>query len=307
MSQSSLRYRTFLAIFLMVAGVLLSSTGSALIKLTSNTYPISQILLFRMLIGLFPIILFSQIIQKQSFYRTRHLKFQLIRGLIGFFAMGCFFISLKILPLAEGVALILAGTIFIPVLTFIFLKEKINRKYWLAILFGFAGVLLITRPGADIFNPVSLIALTSAILFAVSITMIRYLGKHDNLGSTTFYFTFVCLVGAGLTIPWEWWQPESFLVRQNIIGWQALPFRDLGVICLIGLIGGIAQLMMTQAFRLTSPVILAPFDYMEIVFSGMLGYFFWQEIPDYYLVGGAGIIISSGLYIIYQEHKIHAK
>lgn len=221
--------------------------------------------------------------------------------------MACFFISLKLLPLAEGVAIILSGTIFIPILTFIFLKEKINPKYWLAILVGFVGVLLITRPGADLFNPVSLIALTSAILFAISITIIRYLGKYDTLGSTTFYFTLVSLIGASIIIPLQWWQPENFLVQQDIIGWQTLPWRDLVLICLIGLIGGIAQLMMTQAFRLTSPVILAPFDYMEIVFSGMFGYFFWQEIPDYYLVGGAGIIISSGLYIIYQEHKTHAK
>jgi drug/metabolite transporter (DMT)-like permease len=143
------------------------------------------------------------------------------------------------------------------------------------------------RPGAaSLHDPVSLLPLGGAVLYALALIAMRKLGATERTPTTVFYFTLSCTVLSGLAQPFVWHMPD-------------LP--DLALLICVGLLGGTAQLLMTQALRIAPAAVLAPFDYTGLVFSIAYGFAFWGEVPDWMLLFGAGIVIASGLYILHRE------
>lgn len=287
----------------MSGGVLLMSTGSALVRSVSASYSISQILLFRMLFNLGLVVLFSSLILKQNFWRTKKPLLHMVRSLIGLLAFIGYFASLYLLPLAEVAALTLTDTIFVAILSSFLLKEKHGYRYWLAILLGFAGVIVITHPGVTIFNPASLLAVFVGFLFALVVLMIGKMAKTETFGSLNFYFTLTCVVVSFFAITFQWWAPQSFPLGSHFIGWHSMPWGDLATMLGMGLFGASGQLCITQAFRTARASLVAPFGYLDLPFSALLGFVLLSEQVDGYLIVGGLAIILSGVYILYLEKQ----
>ena len=276
-------------IVFMLAAVACFVVMDALIKWLSATYPTLQVVFFRSLFALVPI---AVLIAQQggiARLRTGRPGLHALRCIVGFGSMLCFFHAFRVMPLADVIAIGFAAPLFVTALSVPLLKEKVGVRRWSAVVVGFVGVLIMVRPGADIFEVGAGIALLGTVLYSLAMILMRDLGRTDSTAAITFYFTMSGTIVAGLAMPFTWVQPAGF---------------DWALLILVGLIGGVAQLLMTQAFRLTPVAVIAPFDYTAMLWGTALGYMVWGEVPDALLWVGAAIVAASGLYIVYRETRL---
>ncbi len=271
---------------LMIGAVFLFTSMDALVKIASETYPTGQIVFFRNFVAFLPLSIFVARAGGLSVLRTRRLGSHLIRGAVGLSAMVCFFLSYKLLPLAEAVAIGMAGPLFITALSVPFLAERVGIRRWSAVIVGFIGVLVMTRPGSGIFDPAALIPLVGAFFLGLAMVMVRSLSRSEHSATIVFYFTITATLASAASLPWQWVTPD---------------WIGVGILVTIGLIGGCAQFTMTQAFRLAPAALVAPFEYLALVFAMAYGFGFWGEVPDLWLMTGAAIVVASGIYILHRE------
>lgn len=274
-------------ILLMLAAVAVFSTMDALIKHLTAGYSPIQIIFFRNLFAFLPILPVLARGGGIALLRTQRLGSHIARAAMGFGAMICFFTAFALMPLAEVVAISLSAPIFVTAFSVPLLAERVGPRRWAAVLVGFLGVVVMVRPGgASLSEPVALLPLTGAVLYALALIAMRKLGTTERAPTTVFYFTLACTVLSGLAQPFVWRMPDLV---------------DFALLVCVGLLGGSAQLLMTQSLRLAPAVVVAPFDYTALVFSISFGFAFWGEVPDRMLLAGAAIVVASGLYILHRE------
>jgi len=265
---------------------LLFSCMDVLVKLASESYPVGQIVFFRNLFAFLPLSFFVARGGGLAVLRTRRLGDHLWRSLTGLSAMVAFFLAFALLPLGEAVALGQAGPIFLTALSVPLLKEKVGPRRWSAVVVGFLGVLVMTRPGSGVFNPAALVPIAGALLYALAMISIRRLGSTEPAPTIVFYFTLFATLGGALSLPFQWHTPDA---------------AGLSILVSIGLIGGLAQMAMTQGFRLAPVAVVAPFEYSSLVFAVGFGYLIWGDFPGLAVLGGAALVVASGLYILHRE------
>jgi drug/metabolite transporter (DMT)-like permease len=274
-------------ILLMLAAVAVFSGMDALIKHLTATYSPLQVIFFRNLFAFLPLLPILARGDGLSLLRTQRLGAHIGRAVMGFGAMICFFTAFSLMPLADVVAIALSAPIFITALSVPLLAEQVGPRRWAAVLVGFVGVLVMVRPGAaSLIGPVALLPLLGAVLYALALIAMRKLGATERAPTTVFYFTLVCTALSGLAQPFVWRMPDLL---------------DFVLLVCVGLLGGAAQLLMTQALRIAPAAVVAPFDYSALVFSIGFGFAFWGEVPDWMLLLGAAIVVASGLYILHRE------
>lgn len=275
-------------ILLMILSVLLFTGMDGLVKWVAQWHPTGQIVFFRNLLAFLPIALFVRRSGGLAVLRTSRIGGHMLRGAAGMAAMVCFFAAYAMMPLGDVVAIAMSGPIFMTALSVPLLGERVGRRRWTAVVIGFLGVLVMTRPGAGVLDPGALLALSGAVFYALAMVAIRKLSRHEHPTTIVFYFTLFSTVVSGASLPFGQWVTPA--------GWV-----ELGMLVAIGLIGGFAQFAMTHAFRLAPVAIVAPFDYLAVVFAMGLGYLVWGDVPDFWIVTGAAIVIGSGLYILHRE------
>lgn len=273
-------------IAMMLLCVLLFSCMDAAVKLATVDYPIGQIVFFRNLVAFLPIAFYIRASGGIAALRTDRFHVHFLRTLFGLGAMVAGFLGYSFLPLGDAVALEQSGPIFLTALSVPLLGERVGIRRWSAVIVGFVGVLIMTRPGAGVFNPAALLSLTSALLYAVAMIAIRKMSRSEPAAAIVFYFTAIGATAGALTLPFSWHTPDG---------------AGLLVLVSIGLLGGLAQITMTLAFRLAPVALIAPFGYAGLVFAMTFGFFIWGDVPDAYLLTGAAIVVASGLYILHRE------
>jgi drug/metabolite transporter (DMT)-like permease len=266
--------------------VLLFSAMDVLIKLATETYAVNQIVFFRSAVAFIPLIFFIHRAGGLEVLRTRRPWAHLWRSGCGVLAMVCFFASFDLLPLGEAVALGQAGPIFLTALSVPLLGEHVGIRRWTAVGVGFIGVLIMTRPGSGLFDPAALLALGGAALYALAMISIRALSATERPATIVFYYTLTATLLGAASLPFEWRTPD---------------LQGLVLLTAIGLLGGVAQMALTQAFRLAAVAVVAPFEYSGLVFAVAAGFLVWGDFPDVYVLTGAGVVVSSGLYILHRE------
>lgn len=271
---------------LMIGAVFLFTSMDALVKAAAETYPTGQIVFFRNFVAFLPLAIFVARAGGLSTLRTRRLGGHLLRGIVGLSAMVCFFLSYKLLPLGEAVALGMAGPLFITALSVPMLAEKVGIRRWSAVVIGFVGVLVMTRPGSGIFDPAALVPLVGAVFLAIAMIMVRRLSRSEHSATIVFYFTITATLVSAASLPWQWVTPD---------------WTGIALLAAIGLIGGCAQFAMTQAFRLAPAALVAPLEYLSLVFAMGYGFAIWREVPDLWLLTGAAIVVVAGIYILHRE------
>lgn len=285
-------------ISLMLLSVFLFSSMDSLIKSAARDYPTGQIIFFRNIVAFVPVMLFLVRSGSMPSLRSNHIGGHLLRGIVGVSAMFCFFLALGLLPLADVIALSMAGPIFLTALSVPLLGERVGIRRWSAVIVGFVGILIMVRPGSGVFQAQALIPLAGAVFYALAMTLIRKLSRVEPAGTIVFYFTvFATIVGLATA-------PLALLAPDLADRWTWPDSGGWLVLCGIGLIGGVAQLTLTYAFKLAPVATIAPFEYTALVFGVLLGLVFWDEFPDRYIIAGAAVVIASGLYILYREAKL---
>ena len=218
--------------------------------------------------------------------RTRYRALQVLRAALLPINMVCVVLALGLLPMAEVMAVGISYPLMITVLSALVLKEDVGPRRWAAVLVGFAGVLLILRPGAAVFNPASLLILAAAALFAVYQILTKILGRTDRPVTLTLY---TALVGAVLTsavAPFDARLPDA---------------TGLALLALSAAAGTIGHSLVIQALESTPASVLQPFNFVQMVWATLAGYLVFGEIPDAVTMAGASIVVASGLYVWWRE------
>jgi drug/metabolite transporter (DMT)-like permease len=246
-----------------------------------------EVVLFRSVFALVPIVGYMLARKDPSLFRTQRPLGHLGRAAIGLLSMVCVFAALRYLPLTEASAFSFAAPLFMTVLAVLVLHERVGvRRFW-AVIAGFAGVLIMLHPQAGhVHWKGAALALAAAASSAGAMVAIRQMGSTERGSTIAFYFT---LAGAGLG------------VAGSLLNWVTPDPATFAVLVLGGLAGGVAQLLLTQAVTLAPLSTVAPFDYTQLLWATALGFLLWGETPNLATIAGAGVVAASGLYLMYRE------
>jgi len=277
--------RAGLGISITVVGGLCFAIQDAGIKWLSAEVAVLQILFLRSLFGLLFLGASTGFSGERISLKVSRPWLLVLRTGINILSWILFFTSLKYLPLATAVALFFSFPLFLTIISVPLLGETVGMRRILAIVVGFVGVLLITNPGEGLSMP-ALMMLGAALGWAIVASLTRILGESENTTTLLFY----TLLGFAvlLVIPQYWL-------------WQAIDVDAWLMIVGIAFFGVIAQFSVTKAYAIASPSLIAPFEYTALIWSAILGYLVWNDIPDAYAIAGAVLIIGSGIYIIHRE------
>jgi len=224
-----------------------------------------------------------------DFWRTRRLPLQLVRSSMLLIATFCFFGALRYLPLAEASAITFLAPIFIVLLSGPLLGERPTLGRWIASITGFAGILILLRPGSSAFHPAALLLIITALTNALYQVLTRKL-VDENAHTTLFYSALVGTAVLSLALPWE-------------IGDNTLTWRDGALLLLLGLCAGVGHWAMIGAFMLAPASLLTPFTYLQMVWAVGYGYLIFGQLPDRWSALGMAVIVASGLLLALQERQ----
>ncbi len=278
--------------FYFLISVIFFSVMEILVKFLSSSYPIGELVFFRGFFGLLPIIF---IMPKKKFFqnfKTKKIKLHIFRTITGCFALISIFFGLKYLPLADAISITFAAPIFATMFSIFFLKEIVGKKRWFAVLIGFLGILIILKPGTSLFSIYSIFPILFCVGFAASASLIRILSKTDKNYLISFYYT------AGLTLVSLFLDPLS---------WKIPLFKDCLLLISIGIIGSLGNIIITEAYRKSEISLITPIKYLNLIFAIVLGYFLFNEVPEYSTLVGSIFIIVSTVIIFIRERKLNKK
>jgi drug/metabolite transporter (DMT)-like permease len=262
--------------FLMLSAFLFSIMGVC-IRLASHSVDNATIVFFRNVVGLFIFLPF--IIKKGSgFFKTEKLWMHTWRSVVGLIAMYGFFYAIAHLKLSNAMVFTYSSPIFIPLIAWLFLKEKITTKMLIAALVGLIGVLCVAKPDSGMFNQLSLIGLVASFLAAMAFVTVRALTATEPPERIVFYFCFFGTLISAIPMFWSW---------------RLFTFTELMYLICAGLLANISQLFMSTAYKLAPAGQIGPVNYIAIIFAGIWGFIMWHEIPDFYsLIGFAFIFMA---------------
>lgn len=286
------------AILAMIAAVALFSTMNATIKWLGGRYPVSQIIFCR---ALFAMIVLLPLIWRaggiMSLRTTRPLG-HLARSVIGVTSMICGFTAITMLPLANASALAFTAPLWTTLLGVLVLGETVRWRRTLALAVGFAGVLVMLRPDASLIQGImtggpqavgSLFGIASSFLAAGAMISIRRLSSTEPSTTIVFYFMSTGVIVGG-----------AMMAREFIMPTAADALLMVG----LGIVGGLAQVLLTTAYRGAPVAVIAPFDYTAMLWAASFGYLIWDEVPHPAVALGALIVIASGVYITVRETRL---
>ena len=225
-----------------------------------------------------------------GFWRTRNLRIQLARSLCLVVATGCFFGALRYLPLAEGSAISFLAPMFALVLALPVLGERPTRARWISALAGFAGILILVRPGTAVFHPATGLLVTAAISNALYQLLTRKL-SGDTPYTTLFYSGLVGTAGLTLLLP--------FADLPSLV-----TLRDVFFLVLLGTLAGVGHWLLITAFLRGPASLIAPFTYVNMVWATIYGYMVFGHLPDGLSAVGMAVIVASGVGLVVHEHRM---
>lgn len=273
-------------ILLFLGAIFCFGVMDTMIKYLSGSYGTWQIMFFRAFFALAPLAVLVARSGGIVALRTRRPLAHVLRSIAGVAAVFCFFFAFAYMPLADVYAIGFAAPLFVTALSVPVLKEKVGWRRWAAVLVGFVGVLVMLRPGAGVFSLIALVPLVGAFLYALLMLYIRVLSRTETNAAIVFYFMVTTAVVAGIAMLPDWVTPGP---------------ADFALLIATGVVGGVAQILFTQAFRLVSPSLAAPFEYTGMLWAVGFGYLIFGDIPDRAIWIGSAIVMGSGLYILHRE------
>jgi drug/metabolite transporter (DMT)-like permease len=281
----------------MLAAHLLFTGMSGMVKELSDRIPVVELMFFRSAFALPVVALITARSGGWPLLRTRRLGGHFLRACTGTLAQGCAFFALLALPLAEQVALGYATPLFVTILAIPLLGERVGVHRWSAVLLGFCGVLVIAA-GQGVFRGgggaalgtlavLGTVAAVSQGLFsALTTLLVRQLSATESSTTIVLWQSLLMTAFTLVVLPFFWVTP----------GW-----RDLGLLLLMGLVGGAAQWLLTEAYASAQVSSLGPYSYSSLLWSIALGWIVWGDVPAPAMLAGAALIVAAGLYILHRE------
>jgi drug/metabolite transporter (DMT)-like permease len=269
----------------MLGAIFFFVSMDALVKLAVGGMRVEQVLWARYF---FHFVLLAVFVapRARQLITTARLGLQLSRSLLLLVTTFFFFTGLKFLPLADMSALMLVAPIVVTGLSVPILKEQVGPRRWFGVALGLTGALIIIRPGTGVFGLAALLPLGAALCYSLYQIITRLLSQHDKPLTTLFYTALVGAVVMSVALP-TYWEP--------------LAVADWALLVAIGLVGATGHFALIKSLEVAPASTVTPFGYTAILWATLYGFLFFGEWPDVWTLVGAGLIISSGLYILHRE------
>jgi drug/metabolite transporter (DMT)-like permease len=222
-----------------------------------------------------------------GFWRTRHPALQLVRSGCLLIATICFFGGLRYLPLAEASSITFLAPIFVVILSGPLLDEQPTPARWIGSIAGFAGVLILVRPGSAVFHPAALLLVLAAFCNALYFLTTRKLADESPY-TTLFYSALVGTVGLSLALPWQF------------EGEAPAPLHG-ALFVLLGVFAGLGHWLVIGAFLLAPAAMLTPLAYLQLIWATVYGFMIFGQLPDRWSALGMAIVVASGVWLALQE------
>jgi drug/metabolite transporter (DMT)-like permease len=262
---------------------------NALVKWQAATYPILELVFFRSLFALLPVLALALRDGLLDSLKTSLPRAHLFRSSIWLCSVFCTFSAYHLLPLADASAIMFSAPLFLTALSAPILGERVGAHRWIALAAGFLGVLVMIRPGSSALGWGAVFALGSAISYACGSLAVRQMASTERSVTIVFYTMLLATIVCGLALPFVWVTPS---------------WLDLATMAAVGLLGGIGQLLMVQAFHHAPASAVAPWNYSMMLWAVLIGWLFWDEVPGLAILTGAAVVIASGLYLLHQERRL---
>ena len=252
----------------------------------SNEYPLGQVLFFRGFVGALIYFLIIPKDRLKNFYYTKRAGLHFLRCFFGLIALLSIFTALRNLPLATVVSISFAAPIFTTIFSIFFLNEKVGVYRWVAVFIGFIGIVIIAEPGFKELNLFYVYPIIFCLGMAYVAISIRQLSKTEPVWLISLYFSIAITIISLTTIP---------------SGWIIPSLEDLIVLSLLGIFGGVANLWLSQSYKLSEVSLVTPLKYLALVFAIIFGYFIWDEVPSNKTIMGSLMVVLSSLIIFRRE------
>jgi drug/metabolite transporter (DMT)-like permease len=252
----------------------------------SENYPVGEVLFFRGFCGMIPIFFLIPTKRYFNFYKTNRPFLHFKRCVSGLVAIVAIFIALRNLPLATVVSISFAAPIFTTIMSILFLSEKVGLYRWLAVLVGFIGVLIISEPGFSSLNFYYIYPIIFCLGLSYVAIAIKQLSSTEPVWLIGLYFSFSIMIMSFFTLSQGWIIPN---------------LKDLFLLCMVGILGGLANLWLTQSYKFADVSLVTPLKYLALLFAIFFGYMFWDEIPTTKTLLGAALVIISSIIIFRRE------
>ena len=262
--------------------------------LSLNGVPVLQVVWARFFTHMFFAIPIAYGYHKSALMRPSSYKMQISRSILLMFATLCFFSGLKFMSIADALALAFICPFIVTAASGLFLGEKVGVYRWSAVFIGFAGIIIILRPGAGVFSYYALLPLATGVLYAFYVLLTRKMAGKDPPLVTLAYtaITGAVIMTAVLAVSGQWVIPQGM----NFL-----------LLCSVGAWAMVSHFCLIKAYENAPASSLAPFMYCEIIMATILGYIFFGDFPDIYTWVGMSVVVSSGIFISYREHMRRRK
>jgi len=272
-----------------------------IMKNLSAHYSVIQLILVRSVFALLMLSCLLPFISGSKVLQSNRMGLQILRGSLQFLSFSCYYIALKSMPILDLVTIFFSAPLIAVALSVPILKEKVSMKHWIAISLGFVGALLMIGPkGLGFDQGIALLALGAAILYAGSIVATRVLGESDQGATTALYTSIMYAVLAGISVSvMEFIYPllMSDSYSPSVEYWVTPTIQHIALLIVAGIAVCAAFLLLAHAYRQAPVSILAPWEYSALIWGGVFGYLFWNELPSTITIFGGSLIVSSGIYI----------
>jgi drug/metabolite transporter (DMT)-like permease len=262
----------------------------AVVKVVSLSLPNEMVVFFRNFCSLFFILPWIWYSRPAGGVRTSYFPLHLLRSMAGLGGMYCFFYVIAHLPLSEAFLLMATAPLFIPIIAYLWVHEPVEQKVRGAIIIGFVGIILILKPGIEVFRPVAFIGLGAGLLGALAMVSIRRMSSSEPTIRIVFYFTVFGTLISAMPLFWSWQSPKEEI-------WWLL--------VLMGLLAAVGQFLLTKGYSLAPAAKVGPFSYSNVVFAMLLGWVLWGESLDFLTWVGAFLICIAGI-ITTRKTATHA-
>ena len=292
-------------IILILIAMMVFSVQDGIMKHIFNFVSLYEVYLIRTLVSFALILTFLKIKKKKIVFKSQYPLLTFCRVILFFFGFSSFYISLTVLPLGFATALFFVTPFLITIFAHFFLKEKIGIRRWSAVVVGFIGVYITLNPDFNNFNYLSLLPILCAFCYSLSMIIIKKTSEKDSVYTQTFTFyfgaiifstIFYFLIGDGQYNTSD--HPASqFIFREWFVDLES----SILFMVATGLTATVAFLLLFTAYSIASPAVVSPFEYSILLWSPLIGWIYFNEIPSLNTVIGILIIVSSGIYIFMRE------
>ena len=294
-----------LGITCVVGAVAIFVLQDAIIKWLSGGYPLHEIVLVRTASAVAVTLFVMRLEGGVRLLRTRRLGLQLARSGLLVIANCSFFMALAAMTIAEATAIFFVAPLLITALSALLLSETVGPRRWAAVCVGLAGVTVMLRPGAGVLQPAALLPIVGAAAYSLMQIVTRRLGSTER-ASTISLYTQAGMIAASVTVGLAAGDGRfntaddpslAFLLR----AWTVPSARDAAIFLAVGVFNGVAGYLMSQAYRISRPSAIAPFEYVALPMSVMWGVLFFGDWPDLIVYAGMALICGSGIYVLHRE------